>query len=109
MEDKLEIDFDSWRIKLTERSRDRMKLQIKFSKEETIALKNFMEMVKPPELSQDDFFKGIFKIGVETMEVKLMDAVKQHAEDNDLDLSAVGISETKDEEVVTSEDELQTD
>ena len=70
-----------------------MKLQIKFNKEEALAIRNFMEMVKPPELSEDDFMKGIFKIGVETMEVKLLEAVKNHAEDNDLDLSSVGISE----------------
>jgi len=52
-----------------------------------------MEMVKPPELDEDNFLKGIFKLGVETMEMKLMEAVKQHAEENDMDLSALGLTE----------------
>jgi len=72
-----------------------MKLQIKLGSEEAQAFKNFMEMVKPPEISEDDFLKGIFKIGVETMEMKLMEAVKEHAAENDLDLSASGIDITE--------------
>jgi len=109
MEEKIVLDFDSWNIKQIERSRDRMKLQIKFSKEEAIALKNFMQMVKPPEISDDEFFKGIFKIGVETMELRLLEAVKQHAEDNNLDLSAVGLEEISSDSTVDVEDELQAD
>ena len=105
MEDKIELKFDSWKIKKIERSRDRMKLQIKFSKEEALALKNFLEMVKPPEISEDDFFKGIFKMGVETMETKLMEAVQEHIEENDLDPSAVGLEKVVDEE--DDDDELQ--
>jgi len=60
-----------------------------------------MEMVKPPDISEEDFLKGIFKIGVETMEAKLLEAVKKHAEENALDLSSVGLKD--------SEDEVQTD
>jgi len=93
MDEKIVLNFEDWDIKKTLRSRDRMKLQIKFNKEETLSIKNFMSMVKPPEISEDDFLKGLFKLGVETMEVKLMDAVKQHAEENDLDLSEMGIDE----------------
>ena len=93
METKFVLNIKDWKLTRLERSKNRMKLQLKFNKDETMAIKNFMEMVKPPELSEDDFMKGIFKIGVETMEVKLLEAVKNHAEDNDLDLSSVGISE----------------
>ena len=65
-----------------------MKLQIKLSKEEAQAFKNFTEMVKPPEIDEADFLRGIFKIGVETMEMKLMEAVQKHAEENNIDLTA---------------------
>ena len=74
-----------------------MKLQVKLSKEEATAFKNFTEMVKPPDISDDDFLKGIFKIGVETMEAKLLEAVQRHAEENDLDLSGVGLKDSDDE------------
>lgn len=56
-----------------------------------MAVKNFMEMVKPPEISEDDFLKGLFKLGIETMETKLMKAVEDHMEENDLDASSIGM------------------
>lgn len=93
MDEKIILDFQSWNIKQIERSRNRMKILLKFNKEEAQAIKNFMEMVKPPEIPQDDFMKGIFKMGVETMETRLMEAVKKHAEDHDMDLSSVGLKE----------------
>jgi|TARA_R100000995_G_scaffold80285_3_gene51965 hypothetical protein len=86
MKEKLILDFQSWNIKQIDRSRDRMKLQIKLSKDEAQAFKNFMGMVKPPEIAEEDFLKGIFKIGVETMEMKLMEAVQKHAEEEGVDL-----------------------
>jgi hypothetical protein len=91
MTESITLNFEDWDIKLSDRTRDRMKLQIKLSKDEALAFKNFMSMVKPPEVDEDHFLKGIFKLGIETMEIKLMEAVKQHAEDNDLDLSSVGV------------------
>ena len=89
MTEKTKLDVNSWKFKTIERNRGRMKLQIKLNKEEAQAFKNFMTMVKPSEVSDDDFMKGIFKIGIETMEQKLLEAVKQHAQENDIDLSAV--------------------
>ena len=82
----INLNLREWDIKATQRSRDRMKLTVKLSKEEGLAYKNFSEMVKPPEISDDEFLKGIFKIGIETMESKLMEAVQQHAEENNIDL-----------------------
>jgi|TARA_R110002020_G_scaffold146881_6_gene321861 hypothetical protein len=87
MTENLVLNFDEWNINLTDRTRNRMKLQIKLGKDEALAFKNFMEMVKPPEIAESDFLKGIFKIGVETMETKLMEAVQQHAEEEGIDLS----------------------
>ena len=94
MTESITLNFEDWDIKLSDRTRDRMKLQIKLSKDEALAFKNFMSMVKPPEIDEDHFLKGVFKLGIETMEMKLMEAVKQHAEDNDLDLSALGMDPT---------------
>ena len=51
MEKKIVLNIKDWKLKRLERSNNRMKLQIKFNKEETMAVKNFMEMVKPPEIS----------------------------------------------------------
>jgi|TARA_A100000172_G_scaffold65595_1_gene45119 hypothetical protein len=113
MDEKLILNFDSWNITPKQRTRDRMKLQIKLSKEEALAFKNFMKLVKPPEIDEADFLKGIFKIGVETMEMKLMEAVQQHAEENNIDLSAenpeggaVESAESEEESVSIKTDEV---
>jgi len=97
MNEKIEFDFADWNFKLIERTKNRMKLQIKLSKEEAQAFKNFTEMVKPPEIADTDFLKGIFKIGVETMETRLLEAVQKHAEENDIDLSGVGLKQPEED------------
>ena len=57
----IDFNFDDWRITPQERTRDRMKLQVKLSKIEAQAFKNFMETVKPGEVSENDFMKAIFR------------------------------------------------
>jgi len=90
-EEKTEIllDLTNWSITTKERSRDRMKLQIKLNKTEAQSLKNFTTIVKPDEVSEADFLKSVFKIGLEEMEIRLMNAVEKHAEENDIDLDAL--------------------
>ena len=107
MTEKLVLNFDEWNLKLVERTRDRMKLQIKLSKDEAQAFKNFMEMVKPPEIAEADFLKGIFKIGVETMEMKLMEAVQKHAEEEGIDLDQVAEDADKAQDVSDLEDDQE--
>jgi len=87
MGEKILLNFEAWKVKQIKRSNDRMKIQIKLGKEEAQAFKNFIEMVKPPEVNEDDFIRGIFRIGVETMEQRLMEAVEKHAEENNIDLT----------------------
>ena len=50
------------KIKVTERSRGRMKIQIKLSKDEAEGFKNFCKL-KPPELNDETFYKQIFFAG----------------------------------------------
>ena len=112
METKFVLNIKDWKLKRLERSNNRMKLQLKFNKEETMAIKNFMGMVKPPEISEDDFLKGLFKLGIETMEMKLMQAVETHMEESDLDPSAMGMKADEPEDsivpVVGEVSELKT-
>ena len=86
-----------------------MKLNVKLSKEEGLAFKNFSEMVKPPEISDDDFLKGIFKIGIETMEARLMEAVQKHADDNNINLEEMREAAEKSETVSETEAEATED
>jgi hypothetical protein len=102
MEEENVLDLSKWILTLVPRTRGRMKLQIKLGKEEALAFKNFTEMVKPPDIDEQDFLKGIFKIGIETMEMRLMEAIKGHAEENNIDLSSVGLAEELDTSAATS-------
>jgi|TARA_R110002110_G_scaffold325268_1_gene537261 hypothetical protein len=105
----IDLNLKDWKIKTSERSRNRMKLNVKLSKEEGLAFKNFSEMVKPPEISDDDFLKGIFKIGIETMEARLMEAVQKHADDNNINLEEMREAAEKSETVSETEAEATTE
>tara|TARA_R110000824_G_scaffold278596_1_gene466865 strand:- start:959 stop:1366 length:408 start_codon:yes stop_codon:yes gene_type:complete len=90
--DKIKFDFDSWDIKLTERRRNRMKLQIKLDKDQAVAFKNFSTVCKPDEVTDNDFIKTIFLTGVEAMNKELAELVKQYAKENKEGLAASGIT-----------------
>ena len=92
VKEEINLNLSDWSFKLQERTRNRMKLQIKLSKVEAQAFKNFAEVVKPDEVSDADFLKSVFKIGLEEMENRLMSAVEKHAEENDIDLDALRIN-----------------
>ena len=89
VKEEINLNLADWSFKLQERRRNRMKLQIKLSKLEAQAFKNFAEVVKPDEISDADFLKSVFKIGLEEMESRLMSAVEKHAEENDIDLESL--------------------
>ena len=76
----VDINLADWSVELRERTRNKIEAQ---------AFKNFAEVVKPDEISSEDFLKSIFKIGLEEMENRLMSAVEKHAEDNNIDMDAL--------------------
>jgi len=84
------FNFESWNVRVQERKRDRMKLIVKLSKIEAEAFKNFMETVKPEQVSEDDFLKVIFRMGVEKMEHDLMQQTRKFVEENQESLAASG-------------------
>ena len=75
--DKVSFSLDDAKIKLTERSRGRMKIQIKFSKEEAEGFKNFCQ-IKPKELADDEFYKQIFFAGCNAMTAQIQEMIEEH-------------------------------
>jgi len=75
--DNVSLSFNDTKFKLVERSRGRMKIQVKFSKEEAEGFKNFCK-VKPPELPDDDFYKQIFFAGCNAMTEQIQALVEAH-------------------------------
>lgn len=53
-----------------------MKLQFKLNKEESQAFKNFMTQTRPNEISEDDFIKGIFTLGMHTLEAQIVEKIE---------------------------------
>jgi len=95
--DKVSLKLDDARFKLIERSRGRMKIQIKFSKEEAEGFKNFCKL-KPPELDDETFYKQIFFAGCNVMTEQIQALVQAHKEAQEKE------TEEKDEQ---TEEQLQ--
>jgi uncharacterized protein (DUF342 family) len=88
----IKLDIQNWRLRIDQRSRNRMKIQIKLSKDEAQAFKNFSDMVKPEEVSDDDFMKTVFVAGCETLNRQLQELVQKYAVENQEELAASGIT-----------------
>lgn len=90
--ESIKLDIQNWRFRIDERSRNRMKIQIKLSKDEAEAFKNFSNVVKPEEISDDDFMKTIFVTGCEALNQQLAQMVQQYAKENQEELESSGIT-----------------
>ena len=75
--DTVSFSLDDAKFKLTERSRGRMKIQIKFSKEEAEGFKNFCN-IKPEQLDDETFYKQIFFAGCNAMTEQIQQMIEEH-------------------------------
>ena len=95
---QIKLDVNNWRIRIDERSKNRMKLQIKLSKDEALAFKNFTDVCKPEEVTNDDFIKTVFVTGIEAMNQQLAQMVQKYAAENKDELASSGITVFEDED-----------
>ena len=93
------VDPTSWRVKTEERSRGRMKITIKLNREETISWRNFIDMIKPDELSEGEFTKAMFLTGVQKTNEELSARAKEYFEQNKEELAASGVEVNTEGEV----------
>ena len=96
--ENLKLNIEDWNIKIKERSKQRMKLQVKLSKDEAVAFKNFADTCKPDEVSDEDFVKVIFVTGFETLNRQLAEMVSSYAKQNKEELASSGITVLEDED-----------
>jgi hypothetical protein len=94
----IKLDVSQWRIRIDERSKNRMKLQVKLSKDEAIAYKNFADVCKPQEITDEDFIKTVFVTGIESLNKQLSDMVQKYALENKDELAASGITVIENED-----------
>ena len=84
--------MDEWKVSLHERTRNRMKIQVKLSAQEAEAIRNFLEAAKPPEVSNDTFFKALFMKGWEAYHLEIEEKYVEHIEKNKADYEASGFT-----------------
>ena len=92
MRDKLTYSpaMAEWKITIKDRSRNRMKIQVKLSAQEAEACRNFIEATKPPEVSEDSFFKALFMKGWEAYHKEIEEKYVEHLEKNKDEYEASG-------------------
>lgn len=78
----IKANIKTWKIKEEDRSRGRMKFQIKLNKEEALAFKNFKEIVQPEEMSDEDFLRNMFFTGWNTLNQQLAEIAKEYKKHN---------------------------
>jgi hypothetical protein len=88
----IKFNLETWKIRVRDRSNNRMKLHINLNKDEAVAFKNFSDICKPEDVAQGDFMKTIFLTGIEAMNQQLADLVRKYAEENKDELAASGIT-----------------
>ena len=91
-DNKIKFDFHNWKVKIVERSRNRMKFQLKLGTEEAEAFKTFANSVKPTEVSMEDFVRSIFFRGVQSLEKKITEDLVKHMEENKEQYEASGFT-----------------
>ena len=94
----IKLDVSKWNIRIDERKRNRMKLQIKLSKDEAQAFKNFSDVCKPGEITDDEFIKTVFVTGIESLNQQLSDMVQKYAKENQEELASSGITVIENED-----------
>tara|TARA_R110002051_G_scaffold317561_2_gene398876 strand:+ start:97 stop:450 length:354 start_codon:yes stop_codon:yes gene_type:complete len=99
------FNVSEWSVKVLNRTKDRMKITFKLSKDESEAFQNFQNNTKPDDISEDQFIKSIFFLGLTTLETnlhhKIAEEMSKHTEDEE-----VNIPDIEDEiESVPSEEE----
>jgi hypothetical protein len=101
---------EGWKVKTTERTKGRMKFQIKLNQEEADAFRNFTNSVKPDHISVDEFVRSIFFSGVQSLEKTLTDNLVTHMEANREEFEASGFSFDPDGKFIgVTENEVESD
>lgn len=78
-------------VKLTERSKGRLKFQIKLSKDEAEAFNNYSKVFKDPKMPMDEFVRVIFFTGMTSLNDQVVERVKQQMEEKKGELEEVGV------------------
>ena len=80
MSDKYNFNLDNAKVKKVERSRGRMKIQIKLNREESEGFRNF-SMIKPTDIDESTFYKQVFFAGCNAMTAQIQSMIAKRQEE----------------------------
>jgi hypothetical protein len=107
----INFDVDSWKIKVTERKRGRMKFQIKLDKQETEGFMEFSNSLKPEQMPDDEWIRSIFYKGLEKIQEDIMESMRKYMEEHqdDIDTSAMELMQDASGAIEIVEDTSETE
>ena len=73
MSEDIKLNFDTWKVKVKHRSRNRMEVKFKLGSEQAEAFKNWTEAVRPDGIDDDSFYRTIFMHGIEHLNNQLQE------------------------------------
>tara|TARA_R110001583_G_scaffold138776_1_gene290521 strand:- start:903 stop:1229 length:327 start_codon:yes stop_codon:yes gene_type:complete len=93
------MSVDSWKTTITHRGKNRMKITFKLNREEAAAFQAFQDGVQPEGLSEENFVKSIFFLGLTTLEQNVSQRIAESmtVEDGEVSLD-VPVESLEDED-----------
>ena len=92
------------RVRMTTKNRGAMKVQFNLTKEEAEAFTNFFNSVNVNGLSESDFCKSAWIIGLQAMEASIIEEVKKRMESEEGDVEIVEDTEEATDDTVATEE-----
>ena len=81
------MSIDSWKTTITHRNKDRMKITFKLNQAESSAFQSFREATQPDSISEEDFIKSIFFLGLTTLERNVTERLAESVKVEDGEVS----------------------
>jgi hypothetical protein len=71
------VDPREWKVRVDHRDRNRMKINFKLNQQQTEAYEHFRKETMPEGISEEDYVRSIFFLGLDAMERRLVAAVEE--------------------------------
>ena len=112
------LDLDNWKIRITQKRKNRIKLQFNLDKDEALAFKNFSDMFQPllaakkglevEKYGQDQFIRDVFIQGFNAINMEFTSFMNQAISENEEELRELGAEVVHNEDGSVSLKETET-
>ena len=96
---KIVLNPPLWKIRISERRKNRVNITIKLDKEQTLAYRNFVDTLRPEAMPELEFAKAMFLTGIATTNQRAAEAIRDYALEHKEELASSGIEVDTDSEI----------